>query len=501
MNLSERLRSNAQHDPNRLAYDYLGEQVTYQELDDSVNRFAYQLAAKGIGKGDVVALLLGNNPYFVIAYYGVIRTGAIVVPINPTFTSRELSYILTTSSCKLIIAHSALQPVLNGLRGQLAELQSIIYAEPIENELNMELMMEEVDESISLPELDEEDVAVILFTSGTTGNPKGAMLTHRNLYSNAVACCDLFEMTRDDRIIAVLPLFHVFCMTVCMNAPITCGSSMVIMPKFSPVDVVNTIRDTRATLFAGVPTMYNYIMQLPNASASDFSSIRFAASGGAPMPVSLLENFSERFQVQIQEGYGLSEASPVTLFNPIRGKRKPGSVGLDIPSVINKVVDSEGIEVPRGEIGELIVKGPNVMKGYLGMPEETSLTIKDDWLYTGDLATMDEEGYIYIVDRKKDLILVGGYNVYPREVEEVLYQHPAIIEAAVIGVPDEQLGEAVKAYIVRKDSGLMDEEIRAFLQDKLVKYKVPKYIEYIVELPKNSSGKILRKSLRETTVV
>ncbi|TCZ77102.1 long-chain fatty acid--CoA ligase [Paenibacillus albiflavus] len=501
MNLSERLRSNAQHYPNSLSYDYLGEQVTYQELDDRVNRFTYQLAAKGIGKGDVVALLLGNNPYFVTAYYGVIRAGAIVVPINPTFTSRELSYILTTSKCKLIIAHSALQPVLNGLRSQLAELQSIIYAEPVENELNMELLMEEVDEQLSLPELDEEDVAVILFTSGTTGNPKGAMLTHRNLYSNAVACCELFEMTRDDRIIAVLPLFHVFCMTVCMNAPIICGSSMVIMPKFSPVDVVNTIRDTRATLFAGVPTMYNYIMQLPNVSAADFSSLRLAVSGGAPIPVSLLENFSERFQVQIQEGYGLSEASPVTAFNPIRGKRKPGSVGLNIPSVMNMVVDSEGLEVPRGEIGELIVKGPNVMKGYLGMPEETSLTIKDDWLYTGDLATMDEEGYIYIVDRKKDLILVGGYNVYPREVEEVLYQHPAIIEAAVIGVPDEQLGEAVKAYIVRKDAALMDEEIRAFLQDKLVKYKIPKYIEYIAELPKNSSGKILRKSLRETTVV
>lgn len=495
MNLSLSLKNNALNHPNNLSYYFQNEQVTYQELDEKVDRFAHNLAAKGIDKGDIVALILGNSPSFVIAYYGVMRAGAVVVPINPTFSSRELSYILTSSKSKMVVAHSALHPLLSGLKEGLTDLESIIYAEPVESELSIDMLLGEMNTPDELPDVDEDDVAVILFTSGTTGNPKGAMLTHKNLSSNAAACCELFEMMQEDRIITVLPLFHVFCMTVCMNASIACGASMILIPKFSPIDVINTIRETKATIFAGVPTMYNYMMQLPDASAADFASIRQTVSGGAPMPVSLLEKFGERFQVEIREGYGLSEASPVTTFNP-RHKRKPGSIGTDISGVINKVVDSEGVEVPRGEIGELVVKGPNVMKGYLGKPEETSLAIKDGWLYTGDLATMDEEGYFYIVDRKKDMIIVGGYNVYPREVEEILYQHPSIVEAAVIGVPDELLGEVVKAYVVKKEEALSVEEVRQFLQDKLVKYKIPRLVEFLNELPKNSSGKILRKSLR-----
>jgi long-chain acyl-CoA synthetase len=348
------------------------------------------------------------------------------------------------------------------------------------------------------PEIKQDDLAVILYTSGTTGDPKGAMLTHLNLGSNADACTQLFELTHEDRIITALPIFHVFCMTVCMNAAITSGATMLLLPKFSPSEVIKTIREEKATLFVGVPTMYNFLLQIPNATEKDFQTIRGCISGGAPMPVALLYKFEKRYQVKIMEGYGLSEASPVTAFNPMNGIRKPGSIGVDIPYVTNKVVDPNGLEVPRGEVGELIVKGPNVMKGYLGMPEMTQMTLRDGWLYTGDMARMDEEGYLYIVDRKKDMILVGGYNVYPREVEEEIYQHSAIVEAAVIGVPDEAYGEVVKAFVVSKVPELTEEDIIQFCEGKLAKYKIPRSVIFVDELPKNTTGKILRRALIET---
>ena len=321
------------------------------------------------------------------------------------------------------------------------------------------------------------------------------MLTHKNLQSNAEAVRDLFEMTAEDRVVTVLPIFHVFCMTVCFNAPILSGSTMILLPKFSPQEVVETFVKEQATVFAGVPTMYNFLLQIPTTK-EQFSSLRICISGGSSLPVAVLNKFQEHTGIQIQEGYGLSEAAPVTAFNPLRGVCKPGSIGVNIPFVENKVVDPEGEEVPRGEVGELIVKGPNVMKGYLGMPEETARTIKDGWLYTGDMATMDEEGYIYIVDRKKDMIIVGGYNVYPREIEEVLYDHADIIEVAVIGVPDESYGESVKAFVVSKNETLTESDLKNYLSDKLVKYKRPQYIEFLPELPKNTTGKILRKNLR-----
>jgi long-chain acyl-CoA synthetase len=288
----------------------------------------------------------------------------------------------------------------------------------------------------------------------------------------------------------------VFCMTVCMNGPIASGATLLIVPKFSPADVVSVIREEKATIFAGVPTMYNFMLQLPTTAADDFTSIRVCISGGAAIPVALLHKFEEKYSVIILEGYGLSEASPVTAFNPLRGTRKAGSIGINIPGVINKVVGEDGQEVPYGEIGELIVQGPNVMKGYLGLPEATSQALRDGWLYTGDMATMDEEGYISIVDRKKDMIIVGGYNVYPREVEEVLYKHPGIMEAAVIGVPNVEYGEAVKAYVVKNDQ-LTSEEVIQYCKENLAKYKVPTQVEFLDELPKNTTGKILRRALRD----
>jgi long-chain acyl-CoA synthetase len=497
-NLNNNLVQSASKYPAKHAYTFLGQQTTYQELDNAVERFSAHLSAQGIGKGDAVALLLGNTPSFIISFYGILRTGAAAVPINPIYTTREITYILTNCQAKAVIAHTALQPLLISLKDKLPQSFLCIYDDFVEGESSIKSWLQQGD-TPPIPQgknSGEDDLAVILYTSGTTGDPKGAMLSHRNLASNAAACVELFKLTKEDRVVTVLPIFHVFCMTACLNSAIACGATILLLPKFSPTEVVRTIREERATIFAGVPTMYNFLLQLPEPVASDFTSLRGCISGGAAMPITLLNKFEERYRVKVLEGYGLSEASPVTHFNPLDGVRKPGSIGMAIPGVQNKVVDEDGQEVPRGEIGELIVKGPNVMIGYMGMPEATRFALRDGWLYTGDMANMDEDGYIYIVDRKKDMILVGGYNVYPREVEEVLYKHSAVVEAAVVGAPDEEQGEVVKAVIVSSDSQLTGGDIIQFCQDKLAKYKIPKQIEFVASLPKNSTGKIIRKALK-----
>ncbi|MED4582362.1 long-chain-fatty-acid--CoA ligase [Brevibacillus choshinensis] len=494
--LNENLKRSAHNFPDRPAYVFQGESTTYAELDQQVEFLAASLAKRGIGKGDAVALLVDNRPHFVSAYYAILRVGAAVVPMNPIYTPREIGYILSNSKAKAVIALSALEPVLSELQDQLSDLELLIYTEAAGDALTVDQLIQEQETEYDEPERDENDLAVILYTSGTTGQPKGAMLSHKNMDSNAEAMGILFELEPDDRMVAVLPMFHVFCMTVCLNGPIRSGATILIVQRFHPVEVVNVLRDQKASCFAGVPTMYNYMLQLPTATRADFATIRVCCSGGASMPVELLHKFEEKYGVKIMEGYGLSEAAPATAFNPIRGTRKPGSVGIDLPGVINKVIDPEGNEVTRGEVGELVVFGPNVMLGYLGLPEETNAALRNGWLHTGDLARMDEEGYVYIVDRKKDMILVDGYNVYPREVEEVLYQHPAIIEAAVIGIPDEVHGEAVKAFVALKEIAVSQEDIVAFCTDKLAKYKIPRQVEFVAELPKNSTGKILRRSLR-----
>ncbi|MGG1675371.1 long-chain-fatty-acid--CoA ligase [Neobacillus sp. NRS-1170] len=496
LNLNECLKNSAARFPSNIAYTFLNQSKTYSEFDKLVDCTASGLSAAGIRKGDRVALILGNCPEFITAYFGILRAGAVVIPINPTFTSGEISYILSNSHAKAVIAHSSLSATISALKEKLENLKMVIYTDSIDPECSWESLIHDTKEKFESPSIEEEDLAVILYTSGTTGKPKGAMLSHRNLASNADSMTQLTEFTEEDRIIAVLPMFHVFCIATCINIPISCGATIVIVPKFSPTEVINTIRRENATIFAGVPTMFSFLLQVQKATAEDFSSIRVCFSGGASIPVELLHRFEEKYKVHVLEGYGLSETAPVTAFNPMRGTRKPGSVGIDIPKVKNKVVDPNGLEVQRGEIGELIVKGPNVMMGYLGMPEATSSALKDGWFYTGDLARMDEEGYIYIVDRKKDMIIVGGYNVYPREVEEVLYQHPAIVEVAVIGVTDKEYGEIVKAFVVSNDECLTVDSILHFCQDKLVKYKQPKQVEFMKELPKNSTGKILKRALQ-----
>ncbi|WLR51498.1 fatty acid--CoA ligase family protein [Bacillus tianshenii] len=508
MNICRKFNETAERLAEKDAYIFEGMRGTYRELKQQIDAFSKNLISMGVKKGDHIGLISGNSPHYVISLYGALQAGAIVIPINPVYTPDEIGYILTNGDVKVVIALDKLMPIFEKIDKELPAVERYILLETekrtspslLEDKLKpFSKMMESVEEKISFPQLDEEDTAVILYTSGTTGKPKGAMLTRRNIYSNAKDTANYLSIDEHDIVITVLPMFHVFCLTVALNAPLISGGTICIMPKFSPDAVFHVASENKATVFAGVPTMYNFLNQIPTASKESFSHIRICVSGGASMPVALLKSFEKKFDVQISEGYGLSEASPVTCFNPLDRPRKPGSIGTSILNVENKVVDPEGNEVETGEVGELIVRGPNVMKGYYKMPEETAATLKNGWLYTGDMAKKDEDGYFYIVDRKKDMILVGGYNVYPREIEEVLYDHPAVVETAVIGVPDPEYGEAVKCFVVVNTS-TTEEELKQYCSEHLAKYKVPQEIEFLEELPKNTTGKILRRSLRNLAV-
>ncbi|MCA1030939.1 fatty acid--CoA ligase family protein [Bacillus timonensis] len=511
MNLISQLKESANKFQQKPAYIFNGKETSYAELDAAVTMFANGLKKLGISKGDHVALLLGNSPHFVIGLYGALRVGATVIPINPIYTPDEIGYIINNGDAKAVIALDLLVPLLEGMNQHLPTVEHMIICEtPQGAESKTDVtqlsiypkmksftnVLQAGDLSTDAPDLHDDDVAVILYTSGTTGKPKGAMLTHKNLYSNAKDVANYLRYTESDRVVATLPMFHVFCLTVSLNAPLMNGGTLIIVPKFSPADIFQVTKNYEATVFAGVPTMYNFLLQYPEGNPADLKSLRLCISGGASMPVALLKSFEQKFNVIISEGYGLSEASPVTCFNPLDRERKAGSIGTTIVNVENKIVNELGEELPPGEVGELIVRGPNVMKGYYKMPEETEHTIRDGWLFTGDLAKMDEEGYFYIVDRKKDMIIVGGYNVYPREVEEVLYNHPNIVEAAVVGVPDPNVGEAVSCYVVVNDETLTKEDIISYCSQHLAKYKLPSFVEFLSELPKNTTGKILRRALK-----
>ncbi|WP_423801758.1 fatty acid--CoA ligase family protein [Neobacillus sp. SAB-20_R2A] len=512
MNFSTKLHETAKYDGSKIAYYFKDESSTYAELNQAITQFASGLEQLGVKKGDHIALLLDNSPQFVISLHGAFRLGATVIPINPIYTADEIGYILDNGDVKAVVALKSLIPILAKKQTFLPKVGHYVYVDTEEKTEDLQglSIYPKLKSFTSLlafgnldfqePEMDEDDVAVILYTSGTTGKPKGAMLTHKNLYSNAMDVSHDLKITSDDIIITVLPMFHVFCLTDCLNSAIICRAAMLIVPRFSPREIFRLGKKYQPTIFFGVPTMFNFLNQFSEGNPEDLASLRLCFSGGASLPVSLLRNFEKKFNVVILEGYGLSEASPTTTFNPLDRERKPGSIGTSISHVENKVVNEFGEEVPVGEVGELIVRGPNVMKGYYKMPEETNRVLKDGWLYTGDLARMDGDGYFYIVDRKKDLIIVGGYNVYPREVEEVFYHHPDIVEAAVFGVPDSDRGEAVVAYVVTKDPYITAEQLHDYCKEHLAKYKLPSAIEIIGELPKSGTGKILRRALKEQLV-
>lgn len=491
------------------AIHFYGKEWTYEELTQQVYAFASGIQEQGLEKGDRVAIMLPNCPHYVISYYGTLLAGGIVTQVNPMLVGRDLAHLLGDAGAETIIIYDPLLPVLQQVIDQTAIRHIITVNFPEEgssnnNRVNFTDFLRRAKKPPEPVSIDPaEDVAVLQYTGGTTGRSKGAMLTHRNVVANVTQVREYFKDVIEpgnERYLTVIPLFHVFGMTSCMNLSILVGGMNIMLPRFELEEVLETIKALRPTSFPGVPTMYVALTNHPRAEEYGIDSIKVCNSGSAPMPLELMRSFEAKTGATILEGYGLSESSPVTHCNPNFADRKPGSIGIGIPSTDYKIVDlAEGTEeVPVGELGELVVRGPQVMKGYWNMPEETEQALRDGWLYTGDIARMDEDGYVYIVDRKKDLIIASGYNIYPRDVEEVLYEHPAVMEAVVVGVPDEYRGETVKAVLVLKEGKTVtDEEIIAYCRDHLAPYKVPRIVEFRDELPKTNVGKILRRVIRE----
>ncbi|GGA86231.1 long-chain-fatty-acid--CoA ligase [Ornithinibacillus halotolerans] len=506
---------------------FQGKELTYAELLMQAKKFANYLQGLGVVKGDRVAIMLPNSPQSVISYYGSLMAGAIVVQTNPLYTERELEYQLNDSGAKVIVCLDILVPrvtnvkkdtslehmIVTGIKDYLPFPKNLIYPFIQKKQYNIVVKVEESSDTHSWTSLMDkakaeyqaievdpvEDIALLQYTGGTTGFPKGVMLTHRNLVSNALACnAWIYKMKHgEETILGVLPFFHVYGMTAVMNISVLTGSRMVLLPKFDAGEVLKTIHKLKPTIFPGAPTIYIGILNHPDLNKYDLSSIEACISGSAPLPVEVQEKFEKVTGGKLVEGYGLTESSPVTHANLIYGNRVSGSIGLPWPDTDAKIVRAETFEeVEIGEVGELAVKGPQVMKGYWNKPEDTESVMKDGWLLTGDLGYMDKDGYFFIVDRKKDMIIAGGYNIYPREVEEVLYEHEAIQETVVAGVPDPYRGETVKAYVVLKEgSAVTEEELNKFCRERLAAYKVPRIYEFRKELPKTAVGKILRRQL------
>lgn len=482
-------RSAAAH-PDRVAIRFGDEQITYGELDALTARTAGMLRAAGIEAGDRIAVMLPNRPEFAAAYYGALRAGAVVVPMNPLLKGREIRHHLSDPGVKLIFAwHGCRAEVAAGSGGLDTEVVSVAPGE-------FEALMAEQTPYGDVAERGPRDTAVILYTSGTTGRPKGAELTHANLTRNAEAGARLFALTGDDAVIGALPLFHSFGQTCGLNATLAAGGRLSLVARFEPGLVLGTIDEHRATVFMGVPTMYTALLHRPERDGFDVSRLRMCVSGGAALPVEVLHGFEDAFDCVILEGYGLSETSPIASFN-LPEVRKPGSIGLPIEGTEMRVVDENGAEVATGEVGEIAVRGHNVMKGYWRRPEATAEVLDaGGWFRTGDMGRVDEDGFFYIVDRKKELIIRGGYNVYPREIEEVLYEHRAVRECAVVGVPHAELGEEVGAAVVLTQPGAISaDELRAHARERLAAYKYPRHIWFLGELPKGPTNKILKREI------
>ncbi len=500
MNLFEMLLQTTQRNPDQNALTFRDQPISYGQLLGAISGVAKGFKELGVEKGDRVAILLPNVPQFVMAYYACQALGAIAVPANPLLKPDELRYIYNDAGVKLAVTIPPLADVLRAVKPQVASLQHLLMAGgEAADFLPFDALWQQQAPVPTPPEFNpREHPAVFLYTSGTTGFPKGCMLSHRNLIANCESCVPVLEMSPQDNFLTVLPLFHAFAGTVCMHLSIYVGCSSTLLERFSPDGALEAIEKHRCTIFPAVPTMFAAILHFPLPREYDLSSLRVCVSGGAPMPVAVMEAFEKRFNVVILEGDGPTECSPVTAVNPLKGVRKPGSIGLPIPGVEMKIFDDNDNEVPVGELGEIVVRGENVMLGYYNQPEATAEAMRSGWYHTGDIGKVDEDGYFYIVDRKKDMIIVGGLNVYPREVEEVLHTHPAVAEAAVVGEYDELRGEEPVAYVVLKPGAEATErEIIRYCRERLANFKVPRRVTFRESLPKSATGKILKRLLRK----
>jgi long-chain acyl-CoA synthetase len=491
-NLAYNLLAAAERYPEQRALRFEGGQLTYAELDQATARVVGLLRERGVLPGDRVGIMLPNVPEFALAYYGVLRAGGVVVPMNVLLKRREVAFYLNDSEAKLVLAwHELAEEVQPGAAAAGAECLLVAPAE-----FGRLLSMVEPVSAVSARAAD--DTAVILYTSGTTGKPKGAQLTHSNLAINADLSKQLFSLAPDDVILGALPLFHAFGQTCGLNAAVSAAASLALIQRFDPREVLEVIERHSVTVFEGVPTMYAALLHHPARERFDPRTLRLCVSGGAALPVELLRGFERAFGCVILEGYGLSETSPVACFNHPNRERKPGSIGTPIEGVEMRLVDDDRRQAAPGAVGEIAIRGHNVMKGYWKRPEATAEAIDaDGWFYSGDLARIDEDGRYFIVDRKKELIIRGGYNVYPREIEEVLYEHPAVREAAVIGIPHPELGEEVGAAVALKDGDEVDaEELKAYVKGLVAAYKYPRHVWIVDELPKTATGKILKREIK-----
>jgi long-chain acyl-CoA synthetase len=489
-NLVSIVTETAEKHADGIAYRLDDVEVPWKLVDDGSARVASLLASKGLKPGDRVGIMLPNVPYFPIAYYGILRAGGVVVPMNVLLKGREVKFYLEDPEARLLFAWGDFAEAAGqGAREAGAEVIGVAPGE-------FEQLLAEHEPDRKTADRGGEDTAVILYTSGTTGQPKGAELTHDNLLSNAEVSRGLFDTGADDVVLGALPLFHSFGQTVCMNCSALGGVTLTFIPRFDPGRALEIIKRDKVTLFAGVPTMYNAMLNHAGREEIDTSSLKLCVSGGSAMPGKTMRAFEEAFDCKILEGYGLSETSPVASFNHPDAERKPGSIGTPIEGVEMKVVDDDDNDLDQGEAGEIVIKGHNVMKGYWKRDDATEEAMRGGWFHTGDIAKVDEDGYFFIVDRKKDLIIRGGYNVYPREIEEILYQHEAVLEAAVVGVPDESLGEEVGAAVVLKDGeDVSAEDLRSYVRNEVAAYKYPRKIWFVDELPKGPTGKILKREL------
>src|SRR3954452_1396897 len=489
-NFATELTAAAADAPDRPAVKLDDVVLNYAVLDAAAQRAAGMLRAKGVEPGQAVGLQMPNVPYFPIVYFGALRLGAVVVPMNPLLKGPEVEYHLKDSGAKVIVAwHDFAAPAQEGSEAAGAEC---VIAKPGEFE---QLLggAEPVDEVVDRA---DDDAAVIIYTSGTTGTPKGATLMHSNLASGAEVARDLVDAGPDFVGLATLPLFHVFGMNSVMNVALQARALLTLLPRFEPGKALEIIQRDHVTSFAGVPTMYSALLHPPDRESYDVSSLDLCVSGGSAMPVELLHGFDEAFGAKILEGYGLSETTGMGSFNLPDRERKPGSIGVPVGGTEFRLVDDEGNDVGKGERGEIVMRGPFVMKEYWGKPDATADTIKDGWFYTGDIGEKDDDGYFFIVDRKKELIIRGGYNVYPREIEEVLYAHPAVREVAVIGMKHDQLGEEVAAVVALKPGAeATPDELKAYAKERVAAYKYPRVVEIADDLPKSPTGKILKREI------
>ncbi len=530
--LQQLLENSARDYADSTATVLLGAKLSYARIDELANRFANALQKLGVQKGDRVGFMLPNSPQFVIGYYGILKAGAVSVCFNPMYTPREIVHQAKDAGVKIMLILdrffpqvkeamseagiekiivtrikeflkfplNVLEPVVSKRKGDYVEVPPAPYI------LNFMELLKSASPTAPKVEIDPaEDIALLQYTGGTTGVSKGAMLTHRNMVANASQARSWLPELKDGKeiVLSALPFFHVYGMTACMNLAVLLAATMIIVPD--PRDMAMILKAAhkyRPTVYPGVPAMYIAITNHPDVKSGkyDVTSIQYCISGSAPMPVEAQLEFEKVTGARLTEAYGLTETSPATTINPLHGERKVGSIGIPFPSTEVKVVDTEDWqkEMPIGETGELAIKGPQVMKGYWNMPEDTAEVLHDGWLLTGDIAKQDEDGYFFIVDRKKDLIIAGGYNIYPRDVDEVLFEHPAVLEAAAVGVPDARRGETVKAFVaLREGQSCTEQEIIEFCRERLAAYKVPTMVEFRSELPKTTIGKVLRRQLAE----